>query len=223
MKFWAVIPVKPLRRGKSRLSDVLTDDEREQLNKNLLSHSLKVLSEVPEIEQVLVVSRDTKALTIARKFGAKTVQEDGTPHLNIALNRAVAIATNLNSRAVLVLPADLPQLSKEDVLALLKLAKQPPIMVISPDHQGRGTNALLLNPAGIFTYDFGGNSFDRHIAQAEKLGIKVEICKLSTIARDLDLPEDLEFLNGEVENWLVHEEEVDDKSAATADYYERMP
>ncbi|MBT3240300.1 MAG: 2-phospho-L-lactate guanylyltransferase [Chloroflexi bacterium] len=220
MKLWAVIPIKPLRRGKSRLADVLTVDERAKLNKNLLIHTLETLSDIPELERILVVSRDTKALTLARKYGAKTIQEDGTPHLNVALNRAVAIATSVTNPGILVLPADLPLLKKEDISAMIKKASDSPVMVISPDHQKRGTNALLLNPVGDFIYDFGSNSYERHIEQAEGLGYKVEICEITSVAMDLDLPEDLEFLNGEVKNWLVNVDE--DSPTVSSDYYERM-
>ncbi len=220
MKFWAVIPVKPLRRGKSRLADVLTVDERAQLNKNLLIHSLETLSDIPELERILVVSRDTKALILARKYGAKTIQEDGTPHLNVALNRAVAIATSVANPSILVLPADLPLLRKADITAMIEKASESPVMVISPDHHKRGTNALLLNPVGDYIYDFGGASYERHIEQAKGLGYEVEICEIATIAKDLDLPEDLEFLNGEVKNWLNKKDE--DSSTVSPDYYQRM-
>ena len=85
MTLWAIVPVKPLRRGKSRLAGTLTEDERTALNQDLLEHTLKILSAVKELDQVLVVSRDPQALTVARNHGAKTVQEDGQPHLNTAL------------------------------------------------------------------------------------------------------------------------------------------
>ena len=44
MTLWAIVPVKPLRRGKSRLSGALTEDERTVLNQELLEHTLKILS-----------------------------------------------------------------------------------------------------------------------------------------------------------------------------------
>ena len=80
MTLWAIVPVKPLRRGKSRLSGMLTEDERTALNQELLERTLKTLSTLKELDQVLVVSRDPQALTIARNHGAKTVQEDGQNH-----------------------------------------------------------------------------------------------------------------------------------------------
>jgi len=70
MTIWAIVPVKPLRRGKSRLAETLSEDERAELNQSLLQHTLQTLTDVKELEQVLVVSRDPHALTIARQFGA---------------------------------------------------------------------------------------------------------------------------------------------------------
>lgn len=36
MSIWAILPVKPLRRGKSRLAGALTEEERAALNEELL-------------------------------------------------------------------------------------------------------------------------------------------------------------------------------------------
>src|SRR5512136_513969 len=114
MTLWAIVPVKPLRIGKSRLAGVLTQDERADLNRRLLDHTLGTLTAIPEIEQVLVISRDPAALALAREHGARTVQEDGSPHLNLALTRATLLVKNYNLRGVLVVPADLPLLTRED-------------------------------------------------------------------------------------------------------------
>ena len=194
MTLWAIIPVKPLRRGKSRLAGTLSEDEREQLNKSLLEHTLDTLTNLKEIEQVLVVSRDPHALTIARNHGARTVREDGQPHLNTALQRATVVARVYATRGVLVLPADLPLLNREDVLTLLDKASQPPVVVIAPDRHRKGTNALLMSPAGLIEYDFGDDSFERHCARARRAGARLEVVELPSLGLDLDLPEDLEMV-----------------------------
>ena len=194
MTLWAIIPVKPLRRGKSRLAGTLSEDEREQLNKSLLEHTLDTLTNLKEIEQVLVVSRDPHALTIARNHGARTVQEDGQPHLNTALQRATVVAKVYATRGVLVLPADLPLLSRQDVLTLLDKASQPPVVVIAPDRHRKGTNALLMSPAGLIEYDFGDDSFQRHCERARRAGARLEVVELPSLGLDLDLPEDLEMV-----------------------------
>jgi 2-phospho-L-lactate guanylyltransferase len=201
MSLWAVVPVKPLRRGKSRLASVLSEDERAQLNKNMLIHTVKTLVSVPELEHVLVVSRDPKALAISRELGARTVQENGSPHLNVALTRATMVATTYAARAVLVLPADLPRLCPQDVQALIAAAQDPPVVAIAPDYHGHGTNGLLINPATLIQYQFGENSFERHLEQIKAKGLKPVIFERPSLAQDVDLPEDLEFLNGHLADW----------------------
>jgi 2-phospho-L-lactate guanylyltransferase len=194
MTLWAIVPVKPLRRGKSRLAGTLTEDERTALNQELLEHTLKVLSTLKELDQVLVVSRDPQALTIARNHGARTVQEDGQPHLNTALARATVMAQVHSIHGILVLPADLPLLTHDDVLALIDRAAKPPVVVIAPDRHGKGTNALLMVPSGQIEYDFGEGSFQRHCDRAIKSGARLEIVELPSLGLDLDLPEDLEMI-----------------------------
>jgi 2-phospho-L-lactate guanylyltransferase len=80
MTLWAIVPVKPLRRGKSRLASALSEEERTLLNRYLLEHTLSTLADIKEVEQVLVISRDPAALSVAREHGARTVREDGTPN-----------------------------------------------------------------------------------------------------------------------------------------------
>jgi 2-phospho-L-lactate guanylyltransferase len=172
---------------------MLEPGERAMLNRTLLEHTLKTLIDLKEVEEVLVISRDSSALAIARDMGARTVQEDGTPSLNTALRRATVIAQAYASRGVLVIPADLPLLTAVDVLTLLARAVDPPVVVIAPDRRRRGTNALLLSPADLIEYDFGGNSFERHCERARRASARLEVVELPSLGLDLDLPEDMEL------------------------------
>lgn len=194
MGLWAIIPVKPLRRGRSRLSSVLSEDERALLNYTLLGSTLKTLSEVPEIDQILVISRDPAALALARDYQARTVQEDGQPGLNTALQRATVIAQLYSAQEILVLPADLPLISCKDIQRIVNAGGNAPVVVIAPDRCNNGTNALYMNPAGIIRYQFGENSFSKHVDEARKKGIRIEVCELSSLSLDLDSPEDLNLL-----------------------------
>jgi len=204
MTIWAIVPVKPLRRGKSRLASVLSEEDRTKLNRKLLSHTLETLKSIPEIGDVLVVSRDAQALSLARDHKARTLLEDGAPHLNVALERATQVAKSYMSQSVLIVPADLPQISAEDVRKMLAQGKKAPVIVIAPDHRNEGTNALYVNPAGIIDYDFGEGSFQRHRQRALEAGIDLQVCELPSLAHDVDLPEDLEFLSMSLEE-LVEE------------------
>ena len=71
---------------------------------------------------------------------------------------------------------------------------QPPVVVIAPDRHEKGTNALLLSPANLIEYDFGGDSFRRHCERARRAGARLEVVKLPSLGLDLDLPEDLELI-----------------------------
>jgi 2-phospho-L-lactate guanylyltransferase len=95
---------------------------------------------------------------------------------------------------VLILPADLPLLARDDILTLIERATNPPVVVIAPDRHEKGTNALLMSPAGLIEYDFGEGSFQRHCKRAQKAGARLEIVNLPSFALDLDLPEDLALL-----------------------------
>ncbi len=194
MTLWAIVPVKPLRSAKSRLSGVLTRDEREILSQRMLINTLDLLGKVKEIERTLVVSRDSKALSIARKHGARTVAEHGAPELNSALVRATVVAQQYDTSGVLVLPADLPLLRMDDIEKLIFSATDPPVVVIAPDRHGSGTNALLSSPPGLIEYDFGPDSFERHVERTKAAGASLVVCEIPSIGLDVDLPEDLEYL-----------------------------
>jgi 2-phospho-L-lactate/phosphoenolpyruvate guanylyltransferase len=193
MSLWAIIPVKPLRRGKSRLAEILSEDERKLLNQSLLEHTLKTVSEVPEISQTIVISRDTAALALARDFGARTILEEGNPALNMALRRATVLAKAYATRGVFILPADIPLLNAPDLQKMLSYAEPSPVVVINPDRHHEGTNALLVCPTGLIEYAYGPGSFARHCERARSAGARLEICDFSAIGLDLDVPADLTF------------------------------
>jgi 2-phospho-L-lactate guanylyltransferase len=167
----------------------------------LLAHTLDTLKSISEIEHVLVISRDPAALALSREHGARTVQEDGAPHLNVALARATVVAQNYATRGILIIPADLPLITPEDVRLMLERVNEPPVVVVAPDRRHQGTNALLVCPAGLIEYDFGPGSFQRHCERARQVGARLEILELPSLALDMDLPEDLDLVGDTLEGF----------------------
>ena len=194
MTTWGILPVKPLRLGKSRLREVLDEKQRFKLNQELLENSLKVLTAVPEIERVLVISRDDQVLAIARDFAAHTLLEGESPGLNTALNKASRLVRSFAVQSVLVVPADLPFINIADLQELLRLAVHPPVVAIAPDRHRRGTNALVVNPLGALRYAFGRDSFNIHCREALFSEVRLEVAELPRLAVDLDTPDDLNYL-----------------------------
>jgi 2-phospho-L-lactate guanylyltransferase len=185
--------VKALHESKSRLREVLTPEQRVNLSREMLLNTLHVLAEVTEIEHTIVVSADPTVLALAQEYGAEPLEEHGSPSLNKALTQSTFHAREMEVEAVLVLPADLPLIQAGDVRALIEAVQDPPIVVIAPDRSRSGTNALLVAPPGTIKYEFGPDSFERHIRSAETAGARVEIIELPTLGLDLDAPEDLEI------------------------------
>jgi 2-phospho-L-lactate guanylyltransferase len=196
MTIWAIVPVKPLRRGKSRLAGLLSEEQRTSLNRYLLEHTLTVLNKISGIEHTLVVSRDPAALALTRSLGGRTVMEDGAPQFNTALKRATIVAQSQGARAVLILPADLPLVEPSDLEALLSQGTTPSVVVIAPDRRLDGTNGLFINPAGLIEYAYGPGSFQRHCQRSKDVGVKLVVVNSERIGLDLDLPEDLEIVGG---------------------------
>ncbi len=208
MTTWAIIPVKPLRYGKSRLAHILSPDERAELTTKMLHHTLRVLENVPAIYRTLVISRDPAALKLARQHGAFTYGEGDKQDLNLALARAAHIAAAREASGILILPADLPLLSTDDVEMMLAGVKTKAsaykytngnqtlgyhpsrTVAICPDRNEDGTNALYVSPAVGFEFRYGDGSYDRHLREAERLGIPCRVVHAPGLKFDLDTEED---------------------------------
>ena len=191
MSLWAIIPVKPLTNAKSRLSAVLTAEQRYELTRAMFRHVISVVAASQHITGLIVISRDTKALAIAREMGAKTIQEGADSDLNPALLRATAVAKSWRADAVLILPADLPFVHADDLRAMIRLSRERSI-VIASDSQADGTNALLVRPPGMIAYEYGAGSFQKHIASVGRAGGVAMPFYSDRLALDIDLPQDLE-------------------------------
>jgi 2-phospho-L-lactate/phosphoenolpyruvate guanylyltransferase len=191
---FALVPVKPFLESKSRLANSLSPDERAELSRGLLTHTLQVLANVPEIAQTLVVSRDPAALALARDYRAQAISETGAGELNAALTQATQVARAAGAASLLILPSDLPLLSIGSIQQLIAESEDESFIAIAPDRHEDGTNALLVHPPNLIPYAFGEHSFQRHIAQAQQAGALVRICRLPALALDVDTPEDLDHL-----------------------------
>src|SRR6188472_3622011 len=145
MGVWVIVPVKPLNQAKTRLSQVLSPEERQHLAETMLRHVLGVVTQVPQLMGTLVISRDNKVLSIAREYGARTVQESGTPELNNALMRATQVVARWKGSAVFILPADLPLIASEDIASMIEMSgRSAQSVVIATDHDEDGTNAMFV-------------------------------------------------------------------------------
>jgi 2-phospho-L-lactate guanylyltransferase len=214
MNIWAIVPIKPFNRAKSRLAKVLRPEQRESLAERMFRHTLEVLTSVKQIAGVMVISRDHGALAIARDFGVHTVQESGAPELNAALLRASQVIGSQGVDGVFVLPADIPFVAAEDIQEILHLGRYNTTVVLAPDARDEGTNALLVVPPGFIPFAFGVRSFRRHMMLAEGAGATVKVYRSDRIALDIDTPDDLATYYRLIEQGAPLENPADELSVA---------
>ena len=189
---YAVVPVKDLRGTKSRLAPVLDPGARAGLTLYMMGRVVGAIREAG-IEDVCVVSPDRMVLEEAKRRGATPLIQESRG-LNPALEEGRRRAIGLGASKLLVLPADLPLLDAEDVLAVLREAGGEPTVVIAPDGARSGTNALLIQPPDVLPFAFGTGSFEAHVGAARRRGLDVRVCERSHLAFDLDTAGDLAHL-----------------------------
>lgn len=194
MRLWAIVPVKPLNKGKSRLSEVLPEARRILLNNALYQHTLHVVKQVEQINDILVISQDAKVLQYANEMGMRAMIEEGALDLNAALQQAIQYAKGYLVDSALILPADLPLLTAYDVEYVINITPEPPYLGIVPDRHRQGTNALIMNPLDLINFSYGSGSYHKHVDQALINDANLVIIENQNISIDLDLPEDLQYL-----------------------------
>ena len=92
----------------------------------------------------------------------------------------------------MILPADLPLVTPEDLRGMIALGQDNQTVVIATDQHDDGTNAMLIRPPGLIPYAYGPGSFHRHIELAQEAGATVKIFHSDRLALDIDVPADLE-------------------------------
>lgn len=193
LALWLIVPVKTFGEGKSRLSSVLSPEQRGELSQRWLMHLLNIATTWGRFSGIAVISRDPHVLTLASALGALPIAEAGE-ELNEALTQASVVAEDAGATGVLMLPSDLPLLTSADLDELYSLALAGDGVVIAPSHDG-GTNALLLRPPHAIEYSFGEGSFARHLALAAAMEFPCHVYRSSSLALDIDYPEDLLMAN----------------------------
>lgn len=180
-----IVPMKPLARTKERLAPVLSPAQRRELSLAMLAD---VCLAAAGFDVVWVLNSDADAAGIAAASGARP-RPDPTPDggLNASLSVATAEAVVAGATGILVISADVPAATPEDLAAV---AAEPGVAV-APDHAGVGTNALWREPADVIEVAYGPRSGEEHERRARVAGAAFRSLALPRLALDIDRPEDL--------------------------------
>jgi 2-phospho-L-lactate/phosphoenolpyruvate guanylyltransferase len=128
-----------------------------------------------------------------QRASAAIAADDGEVGLNAALDHAAAVAVQGGADALLVLPADVPLVTRADIAALAAELPPPPSLVLAPTADG-GTGALLRCPPLAVPASFGTASVAAHLGAAARRGVTARVLWRWNLSLDLDRPEDAQRL-----------------------------
>ena len=204
-----VVPVKSFNHAKNRLATVLTAQQRSELIKHMLDDVLRAVVATPEVEGVTVVSSDSEVVQWVHQYAQaikiplrafdpgsgrtgsiNTLAEAGLCH---AYSAVAADLLKRGASTMLLLPADIPLVTQEDIQALLAVHTRPGVSVAAAGSDG-GTNGLLVSPPDIIAPAFGENSCLRHCTHAREQGLEALIVNTAGLSLDIDTLEDIQTL-----------------------------
>ena len=186
-----LVPMKPLADCKTRLSRVMTVQDREDLTMGMLRRVLLAIRGAGA-DPFWVVGGDDRIRNLARTFGANWMEDLGR-NLNDTITKSFENA-RLRGVSALYLPGDLPFIKPSDIHQLIRSAQHQHNITLSPARRDGGTNAILV-PYDLIPYfrpELGNNSFRKHVATAARMGVSVAFYYSSGMGFDLDDGSDLD-------------------------------
>ena len=196
---WAIIPINNFNESFSRLSNVLNKKQREEMTQILATQVLDALTPIASVEKIIVLSNEIEWLS---SFGNKKITvlpESDTEQFSKKIDYTTQWIQNQGVTAMLYLSIDLPYIQQEDIENLI--SQHISGLSIVEAKKDNGTNALILDLPTKMEFQFGPNSFSKHLAEARSKNINTTIVNIECLSLDLDDWNDLHlFKKNSVEN-----------------------
>ncbi len=169
----ALIPFRP-RNPKTRLSALLSLEEREQFAKAMLE----------DVKAAVKDAMCNPVLVCTELFDSEDIQVTvADTDLNGTLNDILPQSIG----PTLIIMADLPL---ADTAAVRRMVSTEKDIAIAPG-RGGGTNAIFMKDPHRFHVDYYGTSFLKHLKIAEEAGLSVDVVDSFRLHTDIDEPWDL--------------------------------
>ncbi len=155
----------------------------------MLEEILKILSISPQIDKIIIVTKDKKALEVSKKFDVIQIID----HKESGVNDAVALADEYllknGFEASIVL-----YIKTQDIDFVFKFETNSNFAIIVPSRRFDGTNALVRNPINLMKTHYDEDSYKIHMSTAKEATRDVSLVFVKRIMWDVDNIEDLKFL-----------------------------
>ena len=177
-----IVPIRSFDGALSRLAGILGEARCRDLMLLMADRVLSAADPMP----VHVATDDAEVAGWATDLGAAVVAA-GRPGLTIAVSAAVHHLATAGVERAVVAHADLA------LARTLRPAVGPGLTIVG-DRRRDGSNVVCVPTAAGFQFSYGPGSFGRHIAEAERLGLDVNVVDDDRLSIDIDHPEDLGHL-----------------------------
>lgn len=192
MKIAAIIPVKTFSNAKTRLG--LPAGKKEKLCEVMLEEIVHTISISPQIEKIILVTKEEKAIEIGKKYNAEIAIDENEESVNSAVALADKYLLENNFHASIVFPQDIPYIKTQDIDFMMNYKMHPNFAIIVPSRRFDGTNALVRMPVDLMETHYDEDSYKIHMNTAKEKTLNVAMVFVKRIMWDVDNSEDLEFL-----------------------------
>jgi 2-phospho-L-lactate guanylyltransferase len=186
-----LVPVKSFDHAKVRLAAALPSTQRSALARAMGARVLAAALPLP----VAVVCDDEEVAAWAASLGARVIWAPGQG-LNQAVTEGVACLAAVGVRQVTVAHADLPLATELVSLGLICGGRDLRVVTLVPDRRLDGTNVAVVPTGCGFCFSYGPGSFRRHVNEALRAGLALQVVQSAELAWDIDVPDDLRGLRG---------------------------
>jgi len=183
--------VKTFSKAKTRLD--LSPQQIEDLCKVMLEEILHTISISPQIEKIIMVTKEEKAIEIGKKFNTITIIDEKEKSVNSAVALADKYLLENNFHASIVFPQDIPFIKTQDIDFMLNYKTHPNFAIIIPSRRFDGTNALARMPIDLMETHYDEDSYKIHMNTAKEHTLNVAMVFVKRIMWDIDNIEDLKF------------------------------
>jgi 2-phospho-L-lactate guanylyltransferase len=193
----ALLPVKAPMNAKQRLKGWLSALQREALARLMFQEVFSTLCGARGLDKIIVVTSDRAVGDHASRLGALVFEEREQRGHSQSADAAAGRAMGLGAATVLLLPIDVPLVTKaeiEDLIEGVRLEEAQPAVIVVPSLDGTGTNALVRTPPDAIPSCFGPGSFQAHLDRARERGVPAAVKRPAGLLFDIDTPEDVEEL-----------------------------
>lgn len=199
MRF-VIVPVKEISKAKNRLSGVLSESQRSELAKAMLTDVLLELKQCSLPDKICILTSDPDVKQHAIKFGFEIIHEDTQFSESTSVDNGSIKCMEMGALSVLRIPGDIPLIKSSDIDFIFENEKPYPHVILVPSGDETGTNAILRKPPDCIPSRFGEGSLSKHLNEAYKAGLPVQVIKNKRFSLDVDDPDDLSKVITEITN-----------------------